>query len=153
MSATRLGSVGGTGDDQVLVGKREHRAWQLRRCLALCLVALFATAPFARPSLPVGLAALSAAFPEATVAQDDLHREQPATRLWPTQPSSIGILSRVSLLETALGPPPVKPPLLRPVADQPGLASHATMALGGEPRSAFQRSSVGTARTPTGPPA
>jgi hypothetical protein len=43
--------------------------------------------------------------------------------------------------------------LLRPVAEQPVAARHATMALGGEPRVVFERSSVGTARTPTGPPA
>jgi hypothetical protein len=33
------------------------------------------------------------------------------------------------------------------------LAMQTTRALGGETRSVFQRSSVGTARTPTGPPA
>jgi hypothetical protein len=152
VAVTRLGSVRGIGDDRVLVGRRGHRAWQLRRCFALWLVALFAIAPFNRPSLPVELAAVSA-VPETLVAQGDLQGDQPATRLRPAQPSTLGTPARLSAVETAFGLPPVKPPLLRPVAEQPVAARHATMALGGEPRVVFERSSVGTARTPTGPPA
>jgi hypothetical protein len=153
VAVTHLGSVRGAGDDQVLVGRRGHRAWQLHRCFALWLVALFAIAPFNRPSLPVELAAFSAAYPETLVAQGDPQGDQPATRLRPAQPLTLGLLWRLSLLETAFGLPPVKPPLLRPVAEQPVLARHATMALGAAPRLVFERSSVGTARTPTGPPA
>ena len=78
---------------------------------------------------------------------------QPAAELRPAQPLTPGILSRASLLETTLGLPPGKSPLLRPVADQPALALQTTTARGGEPRAVLQRSSVGTARTPTGPPA
>jgi hypothetical protein len=136
----------------VLVGRRGHRAWQLRCCLAACFAALLALAPLTRPSLPVHLAA-AAAFPEALVAQADLQGEQPAAGPRPAQPATPGILSRLSLVETALGLPPVKPPLLRPVAEQPLLARHANTVPGGEPRAVFERSSVGTARTPTGPPA
>jgi hypothetical protein len=136
----------------VLVGRRGHRAWQLRCCLASCFVALLTLAPFTRPSLPIHLAAVSA-FPEALVAQADLHGEQPAAGLRPAQPATLGILSRLSLVETALGLPPLKPPLLRSVAEQPLPAPHANVVHGGEPRVAFERSSVGTARTPTGPPA
>jgi hypothetical protein len=147
-----LGLVHGTGDDQVLVGRRGHRAWQLRCCLAACFAALLAIAPFTRPSLPVHLAAV-AAYPEALVAQDDLQGEWPAAGLLPAQPATPGILSRLSLVETALGLPPLKPPLLRPVAEQPLLPRHADTVPGGEPRVVFERSSVGTARTPTGPPA
>jgi hypothetical protein len=62
-------------------------------------------------------------------------------------------LSRLSLLETTLGLPPVKPPLLRPAVDQPAPSLQATTAFGLDLRGVFQRSSVGTARTPTGPPA
>jgi hypothetical protein len=101
--------------------------------------------------LPVHLAAV-AAFPEALVAQADL-QEQPAARLLPAQPAVPGILSRLSLVESALGLPPLKPPLLRPVAAQPLLTPHGDAVPGGEPRAVFERSSVGTARTPTGPPA
>jgi hypothetical protein len=71
----------------------------------------------------------------------------------PAQPLALGILSRLLLLETTLGPPTDKPPLLRTTADQPVLALQPLTALGGELRSLFQPSSVGTARTPTGPPA
>jgi hypothetical protein len=151
VAVARLGSVRGTGDERVLVGRRVHRAWQLRCCLAIWFAALLAIAPFTRPSLPVQLAA-AAAFPEAIVAQGDLEAEQPAAGLLPAQPAALGILSRLSLVETALGLPPVKPPLLRPVAEQPLLARHADTVPGGEPRTVFERSSVGTARIPTGPP-
>jgi len=152
MAGTCLGSVRGTGDERVLVGRRRHRAWQLRCCLAAWLAVLLAIVPFTRPSLPLQLVVVSA-FPEALVAQADLHGEQPAAGLRPAQPATLGILSRLSLFETALGLPPLKAPLLRPVAEQPLPASHANMMHGGEQRVAFERSSVGTARTPTGPPA
>jgi hypothetical protein len=102
--------------------------------------------------LPVELAAVPAASAEALVAHDEAQGKHPATGLRPTQPSALGILSRLSLLETKLALPPVKPPLLRPAADQPVFALQAASALGGDPRGIFERSSVGTARTPTGPP-
>jgi hypothetical protein len=123
----------------------------VRCCLSACFAALLAIAPFTRPSLPVHLAAV-AAFPEALVAQDDLQGER-AAGLLPAQPLTLGILSRLSLVETALGLPPLKPPLLRPVAEQPLLPRHANTVPGGESRVVFEPSSVGTARTPTGPPA
>jgi hypothetical protein len=136
----------------VLVGRRGHRAWQLRCCLAACIAVLLALTPFARPSLPVHLAAVSS-FPDALVAQADLQEEQPAARLLPAQPATPGILSRLLLVEGTLGLPPVKPPLLRPVAAQPLLTRHADTVPGGERRAVLERSAVGTARTPTGPPA
>jgi hypothetical protein len=59
-------------------------------------------------------------------------------------------LSRLSL-ETSLGPPPVKTPLLRLSTPDPRPgAIRASAAFSG--KSAFDRSAVGTARTPTGPP-
>jgi hypothetical protein len=105
-----------------------------------------------RPSLPLQLAAV-AALPEALVAQGDLQGDQPAAGLREAQPATLGILSRLSLVETALGLPPGKPPLLRPIGEQPLPARHAQAMHGGEPRTVLERSSVGTARTPTGPPA
>jgi hypothetical protein len=136
----------------VLVGRRGHRTWQLRCCLAVCFAALLAIAPFTRPSLSVDLAAAPAVSIEALGAQDEAQGKQPATGLRPAQASNLGILSRLSLLETTLELPPVKSPLLRPVPDQPVPAPSATTTFGGELRQAFHRSSVGTARTPTGPP-
>lgn len=137
---------------EVPVGARARRGDTLQRLLAAWFAALLAIAPFARPSLPVELAAVPAASPEAVVARDDVPESQPAAKLRPAQPVTLGILSRPSLLETRLGLPPVKPPLLRPAVDQPVPAAQAKAALGGEPRSVLHRSSVGSARTPTGPP-
>ena len=86
------------------------------------------------------------------VAHDGTEGKQSAAGLSSAQPVTLGILSRPSLVETTLGLPPVKSPLLRPAAHQPVLAHGGAMVLGGEPRAVFQRSAVGTARTATGPP-
>jgi hypothetical protein len=137
---------------EVPVVARARRGDKLQPWLAAWFAALLAVAPFTRPSLSVDLAAVPAASLEALGAHDDAQGKQPATGLRPAQASNLGILSRLSLLETTLGLPPVKSPLLRPVADQPVLAASGTTTSGGELRQAFQRSSVGTARTPTGPP-
>jgi hypothetical protein len=137
---------------EVPVVARAHRGDKLQPWLAVFFAALLAIAPFTRPSLSVDLAAVPAASIEALVAHDDGQGKQPATGLRPAQASNLGILSRLSLLETTLELPPVKSPLLRPAPDQPVLAAGATTTFGGEPRQTFQRSSVGTARTPTGPP-
>lgn len=133
---------------------RAHRGDKLQPWLAAWFAALLVLAPFARPSVPVDLAAVApAASPEALVADDAASGKEPVAGLRPAQPVALGILSRPSLLETTLGLPPVKSPLLRPAADRPVMASGGAPVLGGEPREAFQRSAVGTARTPTGPPA
>jgi hypothetical protein len=137
---------------EVPVVARAHRGDKLQAWLAVWFAALLAIAPFTRPSLSVDLAAAPAASIEAIGAHDDAQGKQPATGLRPAQASNLGILSRLSLLETTLELPPVKSPLPRPAADQHVLAPGGTTTLGGEPRQAFQRSSVGTARTPTGPP-
>lgn len=136
----------------MLVGRRRHGAWQLRCCLAAWLAVVLAIAPFTRPPLPGQLAAVSASA-DALVAQGDLQGEQPAAGLRPIPPATPGILSRLSLIETTFGPLPNKPPLLRPSAPQPLPARHALTMHGGEPRALFERSAIGTARTPTGPPA
>jgi hypothetical protein len=124
----------------------------LQRWLAAWLVAVLAIAPFARPLVPIELAA-PAVSPEALVMLDDTQGKKPAAGVPPAQPFTLGILSRLTLLDTTHGPPPVKPPLLRTAAHQPLRAVQAATAPGVELREVFQRSSVGTARTPTGPPA
>jgi hypothetical protein len=124
----------------------------LQRWLAAWFAALLAVASFARPLVPLELAALPAASPEGLVAQGYAQGKKRAAGVLPAQPFTPAILSRLALLDTTLGLPPVKPPLLRPLTGQPAVARAATV-LGGKPRGVFQRSSVGTARTPTGPPA
>jgi hypothetical protein len=103
--------------------------------------------------LPVDLTAVPAAVPEGLVARGEAEGKHPAAEVRPDQPFTLGILSRLSFLDTTLGLPPVKPPLLRAAVDQPAPALQATTALGLDLRGVLQRSSVGTARTPTGPPA
>lgn len=135
------------------VAARARRGDKLRPWLAAWFAVFLAVSPFTRSTPPVDLVAAPAASQEALVAHDGTQDKQPAAKLRPAQPLAPGILSRLSLLETTLGLPPVKSPLLRPAPDQPVLALQAATALGGEPREVLQRSSVGTARTPTGPPA
>jgi hypothetical protein len=138
----------------VSVGRRADRGRQLRCCLAALFAALLATASFARPTLPVDLRATPAASVESVVAHDDeASGHEPAAQLRPSQPATLGILSRLSLIETARGLPPVKSPLLRPgAAYPPSLAPQSTVRFAGDVTDVFHRSSVGTARTPTGPP-
>jgi hypothetical protein len=140
----------------VPVGTRAHRGEHRRRWLALCFAVLLAIAPFTRSSSTVHLAAVADAYAESVAVYDDgiAQTSQPAAGLRPAQPLALGILSRPPLLETPLGLPPVKPPLIQPDAfDEPPGAIQATVAFGGETGRIFHRSSVGTARTPTGPPA
>ena len=132
---------------------RAYRGEMLRRWLAAAFAILLAVAPIAPPLAPVEPAAHPGASPEAIVAHHEAQSEQPMAGVRPAQPSTPGILSRLALLERALGLPPVKPPLLQPVGDQIVLAQRDRTGLRGEPRAILQRSSVGTARTPTGPPA
>jgi hypothetical protein len=151
-AVARRGSVGGAGDGGVLLGGRGRRVGQLRRCLTVWFAALLALAPFVRPALPVVAAARAAPALEEFVAREAAAK-QPAAGLIPAQPVAPGILSRLAALETTLGPPPVKPPLLRPRAERPRPASQAAPTAVGAMAGGLQRSAVGTARTPTGPPA
>ena len=134
------------------MGVRAHRGGILQRWLAVWFATLLAIAPFARPCLPFDLAAVPAA-PEGLIAHDKAQGKHPAAELRPNQPLTLGIVSRLSLLDTMLGLPPLKPPPLRPVVGQPVPSLQAATVLRLDLRGFFQRSSVGTARTPTGPPA
>jgi hypothetical protein len=125
----------------------------LQPWLAAWFATILVLAPCARPSLPVDLAAPApAGAPETPVAHDGTESKKPAAGLSSAQPLTLGILSRPSLVETTVGLPPVKSPLLRPAAHQSVLAQGGAMVLGGEPTAVLQRSAVGTARTATGPP-
>jgi hypothetical protein len=132
---------------------RAHRGDRLQPWLAAWLTALLVLAPFAHPSLPLDLAIGPPAAPHQSVAQEGAEGEPPVAALRSALPLTLGILARPPLVETTLGPPAVKLPVLRPAADQPVLAQAGAMVLAGDPQPLFQRSAVGTARTPTGPPA
>ena len=131
---------------------RANQGEMLQRWLAASFAILLAAAPIARPLVPVEPAAHPGAAQEAIVAPDDAQSEQPIAGVRPAQPFTPGILSRLALLERAFGLPPAQPPPLQPVGDQIMPAQGDRTGLGGEPRAILQRSSVGTARTPTGPP-
>lgn len=148
------GASGRAGETiEVPVAARARRGEKLQPWLAAWLVALLVVVPFAHPSVLIKLPTALGASVEALVPHEGAPDKYPAANLRPAQLLAPGILSRVSLLETRLGLPPLKAPLLQPAPDQPVLALQAVTALGGESREVLQRSSVGTARTPTGPPA
>ena len=133
------------------MGTRAHRGRQLQRWLAAGIAVLLALAPFAHPPSTLDLIATAAA--ESVASFDDDATSQPAPALRPAPPLSLGILSRLSVLETALGLPPVKPPLLRPSPPEGPLpAIQTATASGRDTGQILHRDSVGTARTPTGPP-
>ena len=67
-----------------------------------------------------------------------------------------GILPRAPYVEVSLAPPPDKAPPLHPVAAHEAWSAPEAAGTGRLERTSadiFHRSSVGTARTPTGPPA
>jgi hypothetical protein len=123
----------------------------LERWLAAWFAGILAIASVASPSLPIELTA-PAALPKPLV-KGHAEGEKPPTGVLASQLDTTGILSRLPLLETALATSALKAPLPGQAADQPLWAPVAAMVPGGEPREVFQRSAVGTARTPTGPPA
>lgn len=141
----------------MLLCVRGHRAWQLRCCLAVWVAALLTIAPFARSSLPVYLApAAPTSSVESLAAGDNsiAQAREPTTQLRPAQPSTLGVLSRLSSLDPPPGPPLIKTSLLRPGAPEKAVAAaRASTGFGDDFGQVFHRSSVGTARTPTGPPA
>ena len=95
-----------------------------------------------------------AAIPVDSLAAQDgglVAGSQPLAGAQPDQPAMAGILARLSSFETPLGLPPSKASLLRLSApDQRPGAIRPSTGFGTE--AVFDRSSVGTARTPTGPP-
>ena len=142
------------GRTEVARSTRAHRCDRLHRWLAACFAAFLAVGPLAHPSTPVVLAGAPVGSPEALIVHDGGGQgQQPAAELRPSQTLAPGILSRTSLPATTFGLPPVEAPLLSPALDQSMFAMQAAISPRGEPRGVLQRSSVGTARTPTGPPA
>ena len=140
----------------VPVSGRARPAWQVRTCLAVWFAVLLALAPVVQPALPADAAAVPASSEESLASYDDGSRDAgaPMAGSRPAQPLGQGVLARSLLAETAFGPPPAKSPLWRPTAvTGPLVAVDATVTMADVASDVFHRSSVGSARTPTGPPA
>lgn len=132
---------------------RAHRGGWLQRWLATSLAALLSIAPLVRPAWIIDFPASTAASIESVDTRDGglALPGQPAAGPPLAQLPTIGILSRLASLETAIGLPPLKSSPIRSNApDEASVFAPATMVFGSE--QIFHRSSVGTARTPTGPP-
>jgi hypothetical protein len=139
---------------EVPVSRPRGPGWQLRSWLAAWLAAVLALAPLAQPASPVAAAAPAGA-PDALASRDGTRDASlPTAGSRPAEPVGRGILSPSLLAEAAFTPPPAKPPLLRTlVAAEPWVAARATGPMEDVARDVFHRSSVGSARNPTGPPA
>jgi hypothetical protein len=131
--------------------QRAHRLRQLRGGLALCLAILLTITPFARLSPTVApQAALAASAPSYAPDGKAPWGEEPALGLQDDRPDA-GILPRLLHVEVALAPPAQKALLPRLHASIDALKPKK-VGLENDTGTDFQRSSVGTARTPTGPP-
>jgi hypothetical protein len=108
--------------------------------LAAWFAAVLAIAPSVR-CLPADAAAGIGSTGPAFVAQDD----------GDAGTSMLGLPARTSSLEAALALA-AKPSGDRVTTGGPRAAPNAAAAMTGEDRPLFQRSAIGTARTPTGPP-
>jgi hypothetical protein len=128
------------------VSRRANRAWRWRSCLAAWFGVLLAIAPVVRPALPLDIGA-----PGGFALRSD-SGDQPTARLEPARPVGLGVLARPTPVETAFGPATAKSPFHRPGAADGWMAPSAADAPKEAARAVFDRSSVGTARTPTGPP-
>ena len=131
--------------------QRAHRLRQLRGGLALCLAVLLALTPAAQ-LLPTAALQAAAALAAAAYASGDDARaaDEPALGVPGDQPNA-GILPRLPHLEGGLLPPPQKaapPRLSASIAPLPPEKA----GLDNAAEAGFHRSSVGTARKPTGPP-
>jgi hypothetical protein len=134
------------------VSARARRGRRLQRWLAASFASLLAITPFVRLSWTIDSVVAAVAVASVAAQEDDLAAgSQPLAGAEPAQPAMAGILARLSSFETSLGLPAVKSPLLRLSTPDPRPgAIRASTAFSG--KSAFDRSAVGTARTPTGPP-
>jgi hypothetical protein len=131
--------------------KRAHLLSQLRGHVALCLAVLLALTPLGQllPTAALQAAAALAAGPSASYG-DAAGGEEPALAAPADQPNA-GILPRLPHLEGALLAAAEKAVLPRLSASMDPLPPEKTAAQRAA-GTGFHRSSVGTARKPTGPP-
>ena len=133
------------------MNQRARRVRQLRGGLALCLAVLLGIPPLTQLFAPVALqAAVAASVPSYAPDGKASRGDEPAFGLR-SEGAHAGILPRLLHMERALAPP--APKALLPKLDAsigPSKPEQATLA--NAAGTGFHRSSVGTARTPTGPP-
>jgi hypothetical protein len=130
---------------EVPLEARAHSADRLQRRRAARFAIPEAIAPYSLPLDPAGPAG-------ALVARHRVYRTWPAIGWRSQQPLTLGMPICRSRVEAVLGVTVVEqaPPGL--AADQPALACPVLAALSGNRSGDSRRSSVGTARTSTGPP-
>ena len=126
----------------MLVRRPKFWSWQLRRLLAAWFAVVLAAAPFLHSSLPAETMAGPAAIVDLLVAQNGADGGA----------LMLGVPGRASSLEATLALV-ARASALRPAIGVPLPAPRVAIAAVGDERPLFQRSAVGTARTPTGPPA
>ena len=134
---------------------RAHQQKWLRGWLGAWLAALLAIGQLGQPFGPGAPAGMSIGSNLSSVSADDglSPSLEPVAGLRTGPSAPPGVISRLSLVETALGLPPVKPPLLKPSAGAALPAVVSVTARHGLPTDhVVHRGAVGTARTPTGPP-
>ena len=130
--------------------QRAHRLRQLRGGLALCLAVLLALTPVAQLFPTAALQAAAALAAGSYAADDARPAEEPALGVPGDQPNA-GILPRLLHLEGGLLPPAQKAALPRlPASIDPQPPEKPAPENVAD--ASFHRSSVGTARKPTGPP-
>jgi hypothetical protein len=137
----------------VPVSQRARWIRQLRGVGALCLALLLALTPLAQlfPTL-AAQAALAASAPSFGPDGKAPPTEEP-TLTSQDDRSDTGILPRLLHLEGALAPPLQRAPCAPPArAVQPLVGPRAAAGLKPATGNVFHYSSIGTARTPTGPP-
>jgi hypothetical protein len=133
---------------EVPLEARAHSADRLQRRRAARFATPEAIAPYSRPPLPLDPAAPAGEL----VARHRVHRTWPATGWRSQQPLTLGVPIGRSRLESLLGVTVVEPAPPGLAADQPALACPVLAALSGKCSEDSRRSSVGIARTSTGPP-
>ena len=133
------------------VDRRAGRARRLRGWLALWVAVLLACAPLARPPLSTVSSTRASASDEHVLSP----AAATAAAVQADQPDR-AVLPRLLYVEASYVPSSPKPPPVRPktVHELVLLPEEAGTGTGdGASDKVFHPSSVGTARTPTGPPA
>jgi hypothetical protein len=127
---------------------RAQRVGWLGRCLVLCLAVLLAGGSPAR-FLPAG----GGQWGPASLQVPERPADDSGAGLLAAAPAMLGAVSRLATSEAPPAPPPPKADPLRPAAAAHTPSASSAPALPRGEGGAVHRSSIGSARTPTGPPA